>query len=146
MASEIAAGNRELVMLVDVLAREKNVPRDIVFGALEMALAFGHPSVRALKMMGAFPGPRSIAGYAGSVRKIPNIGPCLGGLGFAPDVERIIDRTTPDRQTALFSATVPSWVKQTASKHLHDPETVTIVPEPGEVTPSLSPVKSFGER
>src|SRR5258705_10879724 len=26
-------------MLVDVLAREKNVPRDIVFGALEMALA-----------------------------------------------------------------------------------------------------------
>src|SRR5688500_7829204 len=35
----VAAGNRELVMLVDVLAREKNVPRDIVFGALEMALA-----------------------------------------------------------------------------------------------------------
>src|SRR4051812_70352 len=33
------AGNRELVMLADVLAREKNVPRDIVFGALEMALA-----------------------------------------------------------------------------------------------------------
>jgi ATP-dependent RNA helicase DeaD len=54
--------------------------------------------------------------------------------GFAPDVERIIARTTPDRQTALFSATVPSWVKQTASKHLHDPETVTIVPKPGEVT------------
>ncbi len=56
--------------------------------SLEMALAFGHPSVRALKMMGAFPGPRSIAGYAGSVLKIPNIGPCLGGLGFAPEVER----------------------------------------------------------
>src|SRR5262245_57941475 len=33
------AGNRELVMLADVLAREKNVPRDIVFGALELALA-----------------------------------------------------------------------------------------------------------
>lgn len=56
--------------------------------SLEMALAFGHPSVRALKMVGAFPGPRSIAGYAGSVRKIPNIGPCLGGLGFAPEIER----------------------------------------------------------
>ena len=38
-AAGIAAGNRELIMLVDVLAREKNVPRDIVFGALEMALA-----------------------------------------------------------------------------------------------------------
>src|SRR5688572_15182572 len=56
--------------------------------SLEMALAFGHPSVRALKMMGAFPGPRSIAGYAGSARKIANIGPCLGGLGFGPQAER----------------------------------------------------------
>jgi predicted deacylase len=56
--------------------------------SLEMAIAFGHPSVRALKMMGAFPGPRSIAGYAGSVRKIANIGPCLGGLGFGPHAER----------------------------------------------------------
>src|SRR5213596_725345 len=39
VAGNLVAGNRELVMLVDVLAREKNVPRDIVFGALEMALA-----------------------------------------------------------------------------------------------------------
>ena len=31
--------SRELLMLVDALAREKNVPREIVFGALEMALA-----------------------------------------------------------------------------------------------------------
>src|SRR3990172_652368 len=38
-ASTVTAGNRELVMLVDVLAREKNVPREIVFGALELALA-----------------------------------------------------------------------------------------------------------
>jgi CxxC-x17-CxxC domain-containing protein len=54
--------------------------------------------------------------------------------GFAPDVEKIIARTTPDRQTALFSATVPAWVKQTAHKHLHDAETVTIAPNPGELT------------
>ncbi len=54
--------------------------------------------------------------------------------GFAPDVERIIARTTPDRQTALFSATVPAWVKQTAAKHLHDPETVSIAVTPGEAT------------
>jgi len=38
-ATTVTTGNKELVMLVDVLAREKNVPRDIVFGALEMALA-----------------------------------------------------------------------------------------------------------
>jgi N utilization substance protein A len=31
--------SREILMFVDALAREKNVPRDIVFGALEQALA-----------------------------------------------------------------------------------------------------------
>ena len=31
--------SRELLLLVDALAREKNVPQDIVFGALELALA-----------------------------------------------------------------------------------------------------------
>ena len=36
--------------------------------------------------------------------------------GFAPDVERIIARATPDRQTALFSATVPDWVRRTADQ------------------------------
>src|SRR5712692_11271578 len=38
-SNPVVAGNRELVMLVDVLAREKNVPRDIVFSALEMTVA-----------------------------------------------------------------------------------------------------------
>ncbi len=33
------AGNRELVLLADALAREKNVAQDVVFGALELALA-----------------------------------------------------------------------------------------------------------
>ena len=31
--------NRELLLLVDALAREKNVPKEIVFTALESALA-----------------------------------------------------------------------------------------------------------
>ena len=31
--------NRELLMLVEAIAREKNVERDVVFGAIEMALA-----------------------------------------------------------------------------------------------------------
>jgi ATP-dependent RNA helicase DeaD len=50
--------------------------------------------------------------------------------GFAPDVERIIARTTPDRQTALFSATVPDWVRTTATKHLNDPVTVAVASTP----------------
>ena len=31
--------NREMLMLVDAISREKNVERDIVFGAVELALA-----------------------------------------------------------------------------------------------------------
>lgn len=48
--------------------------------------------------------------------------------GFAPDVERIIRYTPAKRQTALFSATMPEWVAQTASKHLRNPVTVSVDP------------------
>ena len=46
--------------------------------------------------------------------------------GFARDVEAILDRTPPERQTALFSATMPKWVANTAKKHLRNPERVEI--------------------
>ena len=46
--------------------------------------------------------------------------------GFAHDVEAIISRTPSDRQTALFSATMPEWVAQTAGKHLREPVTVAV--------------------
>ncbi len=46
--------------------------------------------------------------------------------GLGPDVEAIIGRTPKERQTALFSATMPEWVSQTASKHLRNPVTVEV--------------------
>jgi ATP-dependent RNA helicase DeaD len=46
--------------------------------------------------------------------------------GFAPDVERILARTPRSRQTALFSATIPAWVAETADKHLRHPVTVAV--------------------
>src|SRR5579883_2612976 len=46
--------------------------------------------------------------------------------GFAPDVERILGFLPKERQTALFSATVPDWVKETSHKHLRNPESVRI--------------------
>ncbi|MGD9711436.1 MAG: DEAD/DEAH box helicase [Thermomicrobiales bacterium] len=55
--------------------------------------------------------------------------------GFAPDVERILDRTTTARQTAMFSATVPDWVRKTADRHLHNPETVKVDPNPEDSAP-----------
>ena len=46
--------------------------------------------------------------------------------GFVPDVESIIGRTPEERQTALFSATMPEWVSQAASKHMRNPVTVEV--------------------
>lgn len=53
--------------------------------------------------------------------------------GFAPDVERILARIPRERQTALFSATVPPWVGETGAKHLRQPITVRIDTRPEDV-------------
>jgi ATP-dependent RNA helicase DeaD len=44
--------------------------------------------------------------------------------GFAPDVERILRQTPKSRQTALFSATTPDWVKRVSAQYLNQPEFV----------------------
>ncbi|MEO7964046.1 MAG: DEAD/DEAH box helicase [Gemmatimonadaceae bacterium] len=47
-------------------------------------------------------------------------------MGFAEDLEAILDATPKDRQTALFSATLPPRIAAIAGKHLRDPETIRI--------------------
>jgi ATP-dependent RNA helicase DeaD len=49
--------------------------------------------------------------------------------GFAPDVERILALTPSERQTALFSATLPEWVAGTARRHVRNPVNVRVDPE-----------------
>jgi len=45
-------------------------------------------------------------------------------LGFLPDVEKLIARTPSDRQTLLFSATMPSAIVALARMHLNQPVNV----------------------
>lgn len=59
--------------------------------------------------------------------------------GFAPDVERILARTPASRQTALFSATMPPWVRTTADRHLREPVAVRVEPA-GAVKPRIEHV------
>ncbi|MFQ5597850.1 MAG: DEAD/DEAH box helicase [Nitrospiria bacterium] len=47
-------------------------------------------------------------------------------MGFIEDVEWILEQTPANRQTALFSATMPAPIRKIAKKHLQDPEEVTI--------------------
>ena len=47
-------------------------------------------------------------------------------MGFLPDVRRIVEQISTDRQTLLFSATITPTVRKLAEKILYKPETVTI--------------------
>jgi len=47
-------------------------------------------------------------------------------MGFIDDVEWVLEQTPPERQMALFSATMPSAIKRIASRHLNAPIEITI--------------------
>ena len=47
-------------------------------------------------------------------------------MGFIDDVEEILSHTPATRQTALFSATMPSEIQRIAQRHLKNPERIAI--------------------
>ena len=47
-------------------------------------------------------------------------------LGFLEDVEKILALTPSSRQTALFSATMPSEIRRLADQYLYDPTTIKV--------------------
>ncbi|HWK27862.1 MAG TPA: DEAD/DEAH box helicase [Solirubrobacter sp.] len=47
-------------------------------------------------------------------------------LGFLEDVEKILGLAPGSRQTALFSATMPTEIRRLAERHLYDPITVKV--------------------
>jgi ATP-dependent RNA helicase DeaD len=57
-------------------------------------------------------------------------------MGFAEDIEAILEDTPADRQTVLFSATMPGRIAGLAKRHLTDPVRIEIgaaAEQPGEV-------------
>ena len=47
-------------------------------------------------------------------------------MGFLEDVEWILEHTPPQRQVALFSATMPDAIRKVARRHLHQPREIKI--------------------
>ena len=47
-------------------------------------------------------------------------------IGFLPDIRRILGRTPKARQTALFSATMPTSIRRLIWQFMEDPVTVTV--------------------
>ena len=50
-------------------------------------------------------------------------------MGFAEDLEAILDATPPGRQTALFAATLPARIRSIAERQLRDPARIAIARE-----------------
>jgi ATP-dependent RNA helicase DeaD len=50
-------------------------------------------------------------------------------MGFADDIEAILQGTASDRQTVLFSATMPPRIDGIARRHLRDPVRIQISPQ-----------------
>lgn len=48
-------------------------------------------------------------------------------VGFEEDVELILESLPSERQSMLFSATMPGWVKKLARKYLNNPLTIDLV-------------------
>ena len=47
-------------------------------------------------------------------------------MGFIDDVEWVLEQTPPERQVALFSATMPPPIRKIAERYLRDPEQISI--------------------
>ena len=47
-------------------------------------------------------------------------------MGFREDIEFILGRTPSDRQTAMFSATIPDEILSLASTHMYNPEKILV--------------------
>jgi len=52
-------------------------------------------------------------------------------MGFIDDVEHILQQTPENRQTTLFSATMPPAIKRIAKTYLRDPQEVTVAAKTG---------------
>ena len=51
-------------------------------------------------------------------------------MGFAEDLDAILEQTPKERQTALFSATMPARIAAIAKRHLKEPVEIKIAKEP----------------
>lgn len=139
----ILTPTRELAVqiggVLDLVGRERGISSTLIFGGRTPG-----PQIAALRR-----GAPIVVGTPGRVLDLMSQGALdLRNLkflvldeademldrGFAPDVERILARTPRERQTALFSATVPAWVGETAHKHLRNPVQFKVDPRPDEDT------------
>jgi superfamily II DNA/RNA helicase len=64
-------------------------------------------------------------------------------LGFLPDVETLMSLTSPNRQTMLFSATMPGAIVALARRYMRQPTHIRAMGDPGENTHTVKAIEQF---
>ena len=67
-------------------------------------------------------------------------------MGFIEDIEAILQETPPERQTALFSATMPDPIAKLAKRYMRDPQRITVQAEQMTVPQTRQVYYEFGGR
>lgn len=67
-------------------------------------------------------------------------------IGFAEDIENILRRTPRERQTMLFSATMPNWVQRLIRRYQRNPVHIAIEPERSTVSTVVQRYYEVAER
>jgi superfamily II DNA/RNA helicase len=144
---------REVQALVLVPTRELAIQVDAVLAPLASAARLRHTLLYGGRSLGperrALPSAQIVVGTPGrtldhlrqgslSLKRVSFLvldeADEMLDRGFAPDVERILAHAPHTRQTALFSATLPTWVADIAARHVR--EAVTMQVDAGAPTPS----------
>ncbi|XP_042473423.1 DEAD-box ATP-dependent RNA helicase 53-like [Zingiber officinale] len=56
-------------------------------------------------------------------------------VGFAEDVEMILEKMPPKHQTMMFSATMPPWIRKLTQRYLKDPVNIDLVGDSDQKLP-----------
>jgi ATP-dependent RNA helicase DeaD len=126
---------RELALQVTVAFREYACFQDVGVVSVYGGQSYS-PQIKAIKR-----GVDIVVGTPGRLldlirRKVLDLGSVrtlildeadeMLSMGFIDDIESILKETPQNRQTALFSATIPNEIRKLAQKYMNDPKLVHI--------------------
>src|SRR4030095_11833670 len=133
----ILAPTRELAVqilnTIETLGRHRGISGTVIVGGADM-----QAQVRGLRqrpdILVATPGRLLDHRWNGTVNLLPikilvlDEADRMLDMGFAPQINQILDALPEERQTLLFSATLPSDLTQLAQASVNDPVRVMVTP------------------
>lgn len=134
----VLAPTRELALQIDETLRRFQIKTALLIGGAPIAKQVGQLKARPTVVV-ATPGrlidlmEQKVADLRRVSIVVLDEADRMLDMGFAPAIKRILNATPEERQTMLFSATMPKGVLDIAENYLRKPVRVEVAP-PGSVT------------